>query len=186
MTKFYKCPAYLWINYWLLKKSTIEIGEDCKCNGSTIREWMMKFNIKRRDKIESIRIPEARNKISHSIKERFKREGHHRWKGGKIIASGGYIRVYKPNHPRASKDGYVYEHILNAEEILGRPLKYFSRNHTNNEIVHHIDFDKKNNKPENLFITINANHGKMKISSLIKPLLERGIIDFKKGRYKLK
>lgn len=58
----------------------------------------------------------------------------------------GYRAVYMPNHPRAYKGcGCVYEHILVAEEILGRPLE-------SGECVHHIDCDRTNNNPENLMI----------------------------------
>jgi len=48
-------------------------------------------------------------------------------------------------HNRANKDGYVYTHILVAEEILGRPL-------TDEECVHHIDENRKNNNPDNLMV----------------------------------
>lgn len=57
----------------------------------------------------------------------------------------GYIAIYKPEHPRAFDNGCVYEHILVAEKILGRPLK-------NEECVHHKDLDRTNNDEENLMI----------------------------------
>ena len=50
-----------------------------------------------------------------------------------------------PNHPKANKNGCVYEHILVAEQKLGRPLK-------NDECVHHIDENKRNNDPNNLIV----------------------------------
>lgn len=56
-----------------------------------------------------------------------------------------YEYVLQKDHPRANKDGYVYQHILVAESILGRPL-------TCNEVVHHIDGNRKNNSPDNLMI----------------------------------
>lgn len=34
----------------------------------------------------------------------------------------GYKKVYEPEHPRATLWGYVHEHILIAEKMLGRPL----------------------------------------------------------------
>ena len=53
----------------------------------------------------------------------------------------GYIVLYSPNHP----NGYVYEHILVAEKILGRPLK-------KEEVVHHKDGKRNNNDPSNLLV----------------------------------
>lgn len=40
----------------------------------------------------------------------------------RIKANTG-ILIYEPNHPRAGYDGYVPEHILIAEKILGHPLR---------------------------------------------------------------
>lgn len=56
-----------------------------------------------------------------------------------------YEYEMKKDHARANADGYVYKHILVAEEILGRPL-------TDEECIHHIDFNKKNNSPDNLMV----------------------------------
>ena len=47
----------------------------------------------------------------------------------------GYECVYMPNHHKAFDNGCVYEHILKAEEKLKRELK-------DEEVVHHIDFNK--------------------------------------------
>jgi len=66
------------------------------------------------------------------------------WRGGKSITNG-YMCTYRPNHPRSHPNGYVYEHILIAEEILGRPLEP-------KEVVHHIDGDKFNNSHDNLLV----------------------------------
>ncbi|MEC1697745.1 HNH endonuclease [Schinkia azotoformans] len=66
----------------------------------------------------------------------------------------GYIVVFKPDHPKSYKDGYIYEHILVAEKMLGRPLR-------ENEDVHHIDFNVQNNLPENLLILGHGQHRKL-------------------------
>lgn len=57
----------------------------------------------------------------------------------------GYIGVYNPSHHRAMKNGIVYEHILVAEQILGRELK-------KDEVVHHIDSCRTNNDPANIVV----------------------------------
>ena len=56
-----------------------------------------------------------------------------------------YKQKYVPNHPHASTNGLVYEHILVAEQKLGRHLRP-------KEVVHHIDGNKRNNAPENLMV----------------------------------
>lgn len=83
---------------------------------------------------------------------------HPRWKGGKNIAWNGYVRVLKRDHPRALSNGYVWEHILVAEEKLGRPLIYFGKGDPRNETVHHINGVKTDNRPENLEVLLNREH----------------------------
>ncbi len=51
--------------------------------------------------------------------------------------------IYRPEHPRAHSNGYVYESILVAERKIGRVL-------VGGEVVHHIDGDVMNNDPANL------------------------------------
>ena len=77
--------------------------------------------------------------------------GHHRWKGGRTLTSHGYVLVRQPVHPRAFSNGYVYEHIIVAEEALGRMLGH-------GEIVHHRNGDKADNRPENLEVLASIRH----------------------------
>lgn len=55
----------------------------------------------------------------------------------------GYVTVYMPEHPFATKQGTVLEHRLVMEQIIGRYLERF-------ENVHHKNGDRKDNRPENL------------------------------------
>lgn len=77
-------------------------------------------------------------------------EKNHFWRGGRVIDKDGYVLIFKPDHPFASKAskgraGYVREHRLVMEGVLGRYLDP-------SEVVHHIDGNKQNNTPANLDI----------------------------------
>lgn len=55
----------------------------------------------------------------------------------------GYILEKCPGHPRATKNGYVLQHILVMERHLGRYI-------LPTESIHHINGDKTDNRIENL------------------------------------
>lgn len=66
---------------------------------------------------------------------------------------GGYITLYMPNHPRANSAGRIFEHIIVAEEMLGRQISVKER-------IHHINHNKTDNRPENLVVMSMAEHAK--------------------------
>jgi transposase len=74
-------------------------------------------------------------------------ERHGMWRGGRIVDSNGYVRVWLgPEDEFAGmrlNDGYVLEHRLVVARKLGRALR-------RSETVHHIDGDPTNNDPNNL------------------------------------
>ena len=73
---------------------------------------------------------------------------------GKPIMSGGYVLVVRRGHPRATKiGGYVFEHIVVMESIIGRHVK-------RNEAVHHKNHIKTDNRPENLELMTVSEHAK--------------------------
>jgi hypothetical protein len=66
-------------------------------------------------------------------------------KGGRYITHTGYVLVHAPNHPNRIKRHMMLEHRLVMEKHLGRYL-------TPEEVVHHINEDKTDNRIENLML----------------------------------
>jgi len=74
---------------------------------------------------------------------------HWAWRGGRRM-QGGYVRIHNPSHPR-SLHGYVAEHLLVMEEMIGRPV-------TREENVHHKNHVKDDNSPSNLLLLSPSEH----------------------------
>lgn len=73
------------------------------------------------------------------------------WKNWKTIKKGDYLYALIPEHPNATKNGYVLEHRVVLENKLGRLLE-------RNEEAHHIDENRHNNSPENIELKLNGEH----------------------------
>jgi endogenous inhibitor of DNA gyrase (YacG/DUF329 family) len=74
-----------------------------------------------------------------------------RRKPGGLIDPKGYVLVRAPEHPMASREGYVMEHRLVMAEVLGRML-------TTDEVVHHRNGVKADNRVENLEVMPKRQH----------------------------
>ena len=68
--------------------------------------------------------------------------------------SQGYVLVYEPSNPSSDRGGYVLEHRLVMERHLERYL-------TPDEIVHHLNGNKADNRIENLELVTRSSHAKI-------------------------
>jgi len=168
--KLYKDEAWLRRQYDLDKKTTYKIGKIAGCSGRTISSWLKRFNIERRKGgTQAGSHPSAESKekmsashrgIKHSAESRAKisaaqyrlnkrGEKSPNWKGGRMI-QGGYIYIYLPRHPNASKT-YMRENRIIAEKKIGRYLKP-------GEVAHHKDGNPMNNKAGNILVCSRGEH----------------------------
>ncbi len=77
------------------------------------------------------------------------------WKNGKYTDKAtGYCYIYQPFHPFAKNGRYVAEHRLVMEKHLGRYL-------TRDEVVHHLNGIKTDNRIENLKLSTKSHHIKL-------------------------
>lgn len=74
--------------------------------------------------------------------------------GHKKTRKDGYIAIYFPDHPKSNKDGYIMEHDLVMECFIGRWLN-------DNEVVHHINKKRNDNRIENLKLMTNSEHARL-------------------------
>lgn len=83
---------------------------------------------------------------------------------GWTITTKGYIAVRLPDHPMATRDGYVLKHRLVMAKHLGRML-------TGDEVVHHKNGVKDDNRLRNLELLTKPAHDRKSGSTRRHPIV---------------
>ncbi len=168
MIKLYQNKEWLYQKYIVEKLNLSEISKLCNKNHVTIWIWMKKFNIPRRPISCGFygkhHTKEAKEKMR--ITNSGSKNGN--WKGGNIPSRMRLREKYK-NNPLLSK------------EELGKEIN-------EKEVIHHIDMNKNNNNPNNLYIYKNHSEhfkGHWSLNKIIVDLLKNENIKFFEGKYYL-
>lgn len=145
----YKERNWLHQKYTIEQKTVYEIADLENISISTVSKYMKKHGIKKRKPKGAPpgeKNPLYGRKLSKEHRQKLKEsctgENNFRWNGG-IYHSHGYIKL-------KNKSKYLCEHRLVMEELLDRKL-------LDTEIVHHINEDRNDNRPENLHLFKTAN-----------------------------
>lgn len=142
----------------IAQKLNVSIGSVynyCKIYGIDTRNKKETFNFKGHTQSERVKeiISKAHKGKILSEETKTKISKAH-IKGGimsKKKRCDGYIAIYFPDHPKSTKDGYIMEHILVMECLLGRHLN-------EDEVVHHQNGIKDDNRKENLQLMTKSEH----------------------------
>lgn len=161
----------LYREYITKQKPMHQIATEQGIAVGTIYNYIKKYGIKSRKHFTD----EAKKKISSSNKGISRNKGKHmseetkekmrQAKKGKFFKPsefGGHIKkrkdgynmVYCPSAPNCTKSGYVMEHILVMEKSIGRQLH-------DDEVVHHINRIRDDNRIENLQLMTMREHARL-------------------------
>jgi hypothetical protein len=136
--------------------------------------WMKKYNIPRRTDSESTMgekngfYGKKHSKETRKINSlKHKGSNHNQWKGGIKINNEGYVLVYidddSPYFVMREQQNYIREHRYVMAKHLGRLLN-------DDEVVHHINGDKTDNRIENLQIMTAEEH------TILHTLQRKGVV----------
>lgn len=148
----YPGPGELRRLYEVEKLSTRGIGAQLGVSANTIRRWLTEAGIAVRSISEAKTGQKpAVHTVLASVRARRRHVRSEHPEVGYKVRSDGYIYISRPDHPRATKDGYVLEHRVVMEQLIGRYLMPHEEPHHKNEI-------RDDNRPDNLELKTKHQH----------------------------
>lgn len=143
---------------------------NCTCPICGKKFHMKPFSLKR------TKMPCCSKECSKKLRsKRMSGEGNHQyglkgnknatWESDRRISRYGYVQVRVLDHPFRDKADFVFEHRLVAEKhlltdensVVVDGKRYLSPKYD----VHHINFDRKDNRVENLMVLTRSEHKKL-------------------------
>lgn len=142
-----------------------DIAKELKMSVGKIYKYFKIYNIETRKKLSKKakkQISEAMkgnkhtkgHKLSNETKEKIRISRLKKGVGHKKTRADGYVAIYFPDHPKSSSEGYIMEHILVMECNVGRWLK-------DDEVVHHKNHKRNDNRIENLQLMTFKEHARL-------------------------
>lgn len=155
-------------DYYSKGYSMRDIGDMFGCSASKVHKYLHLYNIKTRPKglttelskkkfsksVEGRPSPRKNVKLTEETKRKLSIAKTKKGIGHKKTRQDGYIAVYFPDHPKSNKDGYIMEHDLIMECYIGRWLK-------DEEVVHHKNKIRNDNRIENLELMTFREHARL-------------------------
>src|SRR4030067_2949826 len=161
---------------------------DCKRKSNTSMDVCL-MHYKRYKRHNSFELPERQpKKCSYCNRVQVSRgmcnKHYQNWQRHGDALYTDKIRKIKQDKP--NKYGYLEERGKNHRVVHRNIVEQMLGKHLNsNDIVHHIDIDKSNNQPENLYVCSRSEHQNIhkQLERIASRLIKREIIDFENGEY---
>lgn len=104
-------------------------------------------------------IPDGRGKNPNSWNNSRRGSAHHRWSGRIILNDDGYVKLrVGVEHPLADPNGYAYEHLV-IWCAAGNPRPGLD------EILHHKNEERTDNRYSNLELLTRADHNRLHLAN---------------------
>lgn len=153
----------LYQKYVVERKSMQKVADELEIAAGTVYKYIHKWGIPitpkngypvtdaTRDHLKKLHEERRGATFTEEWKKKISEARQLKGIGHKKKRADGYVALYYPTYPRSNKDGYVMEHDYVMEQHLGRYLE-------DGEIVHHKNFDKADNRLDNLQVMTKSEH----------------------------
>jgi hypothetical protein len=152
---------YLYSLYIRKEFSIGKIARIIKIPKSKVFKLFRIYKIRIRTQKEALNLPSVKKRLIGKHPGNFI---------GYLISGDGYRLVYNPKHPFTNKKGYVREHRLVMEKYLGRYLKP-------EEVVHHKDGNRLNNKINNLLLFKNHKEHRLYHYNMFNYIIKNNLLE---------